>query len=92
MCLMLLAGQPINNTINKKRLKEVRGMERGLDSVKNPPESKENILQISFFQQYSLAPKCFLLGLNLSTLFVQNIWSQVWMSDFKMSAPLPLAL
>ena len=37
--LMLLTVKPINNTINKKRLKEVRGMERGLDSKENRQES-----------------------------------------------------
>ena len=39
MSLMLLTMKPINNTINKKRLKEVRGMERGLDSKENRQES-----------------------------------------------------
>ena len=37
--LMLLTVKPINNTINKERLKEVRGMERGLDSKENRQES-----------------------------------------------------
>lgn len=40
MSLMLLTVKP-NNTINKKRLKEVRGMGRGLDSEENPPESQK---------------------------------------------------
>ena len=39
MSLMLLTVKPIDNTINKKRLKEVRGMERGLDSKENRQES-----------------------------------------------------
>ena len=39
MSLMLLTMKPINNTINKKRLKEVRGMERGIDSKENCQES-----------------------------------------------------
>lgn len=89
MSFMLLTVKPVNNTRKKERLKEVTGMERGLDSEENPHESQKYSPDFFFFQQYYFAPKCFLLGLNLSTFFVQNIWSQVWMSDFKMSAPLP---
>ena len=39
MSLMLLTVKSINYTINKKRLKEVGGMEKGLDSKENPQES-----------------------------------------------------
>ena len=41
MSLMLLTVKPINNTINKKRLKEVRGMERASDSEENTQESQK---------------------------------------------------
>ena len=32
----------------------------------------KNILEISFFQQYSFAPKCFRLRLNLSTFLYKT--------------------
>ena len=46
---------------NKKRLKEVRGTGRGLDSEENLKKVK-NIIEISFFQQYSFAPNVSVLG------------------------------
>lgn len=71
MSLMLLTVKPINNTINKKRLKEVREW-RGVKIARKTLKKVNNILQMSFFQQYSFAPKCFLLSLDLSTFLYKT--------------------
>ena len=70
MSLMLLTVKP-NNTINKKRLKEVRGMGRGLDSKENPQESQKYSPDF-FFSTIFLCTKMFPYGLNLSTFLYKT--------------------
>lgn len=58
MSLMLLTVKPVNNTIKKKRLKEVRGMESCLDSEENPQESQK-YSPVSFFPTIFFCTKIF---------------------------------
>ena len=70
MSLMLLTVR-LNNTINKKRLKEVRGMGRGLDSEENPQES-QNYSPDFFFSTIFFCTKMFPYRLNLSTFLYKT--------------------
>lgn len=56
---------------NKKRLKEVRGTGRGLDSEENPQES-EKYSRDFFFSTIFFCTKCFRLKLNLSTFLYKT--------------------